>query len=262
MSELRFYLLCLAVVLASACATLPRTTTATHPLPRLAIMQGVTGDDYTQVLVLTQGSAGYRYVLADAQGKKLSPTEVKVSQHDSSAWRVQRVVFNNLKPNSSYLLRVYQHDKLRDARSLSTRNPQRRKLRLAFASCMDDRTPQDDIWQQMLALRPDVIFLIGDNVYADKHIKGIKYGTKSWHVMASPADLWHRYVETRNTIDLFKSEELVPVVATWDDHDYGINNGGRDYPYQQEALRGLRCVLCQSAERTLSTGRLGHGGFF
>lgn len=257
----RLSLLLLAVAL-SACATMQRSTTAAQPTTRLAIMQGVTGNDYTQVLVLTWGDKGYRFVLVDAQGKELSPAATKVSKHDSSTWRMQRVVFKNLTPHTSYLLRVYQHDKLLDARSLSTLNPQQRKLRLAFASCMDDHTPQDDIWQQMLALRPDVIFLIGDNVYADRYIKGIKYGTKSWHVMAKPAELWRRNVETRSYIELFKSKNLVPVVATWDDHDFGINNGGRDYPYKKESLEVFNAFFASQPSEHYQRAGLGTAALF
>ncbi len=252
----RFLISLLALAL-NACVT---TTTATPP--RLAIMQGVTGNDYTQVLVLTEGEQGYRFVLVDAQGRERSPHSTKVSRHASSSWRVQHVAFRNLTPNTTYLLRVYQHGERRDERRLRTLDPQRRKLRFAIASCMDDRTPQGDIWQQMLALRPDVIFLIGDNVYADRYVKGIKYGTKSWEIMATPAELWRRNVETRNYIALFKSEELVPVVATWDDHDYGINNGGRDYPYKKESLAVFDAFFASQPSAHYQRAGLGTAAFF
>ena len=236
--------------------------TATQLSTRLAIMQGVTGNDYTQVLVLTQGEDGYRFVLVAAQNRALSPANTSVSKHASSTWRVQRVVFKNLTPHTAYVLRVYQHGKLLDQRRLHTLNPQQKKLRFAFASCMDDRTPQGDIWQQMLALRPDVVFLIGDNVYADRYIEGIRYGTESGHVMATPTELWRRNVETRNYIDLFKSEELVPVVATWDDHDFGINNGGRDYPYKKDTLAVFDAFFASQPSEHYQRAGLGVAALF
>ena len=258
----RFSLFLLLVAL-SACITTHQSLRSTrHNNTRLSIMQGVTGNDYTQVLVLTRGEQGYRFALTDAQGKELSPADTKVSKHRGSPWLVQRVSFNDLTPNTTYLLRVWQHNKLLDERRLSTLNPQQSKLRIAVASCMDDHTPQGDIWQQMLALRPDVIFLIGDNVYADRHIKGIKYGIKSWQVMASPDDLWHRHVETRKHIELFHSEELVPVVATWDDHDYGVNNGGRDYPYKQESLGVFNAFFASESSKHYQRAGLGTAAFF
>ena len=257
----RFSVLLLTLALC-ACVTVLQPTMATPPAARLAIMQGVTGNDYTQVLVLTRGEHGYRFVLVDAQGKELSPARRRVGRQAGSSWRVQRVVFHNLTPRTAYLLRVYQQGKLLDERRLRTRDPQRRKLRFAVASCMDDHTPQGDIWQQMLAWHPDVVFLIGDNVYADRHIKGIKYGTQSRDVMATPAELWRRHVETRNYVALFKSAELVPVVATWDDHDYGINNGGRDYPYKKEALAVFDAFFASQPSAHYQRAGLGTAAFF
>jgi len=258
----RFSIFLLALVL-NACATLLPTTTTTPPVAaRLAIMQGVTGSDYTQVLVLTQGERGYRFVLVDARGKERSPHDIEVSRHASSAWRVQRVAFQGLTAHTAYRLRVYQHDELLDERRLRTLKSAPRKLRLAVAACMNDHTPQGDIWQQLLALRPEVVFLIGDNVYADLYIKGRKYGTESWQVMATPAELWRRNVETRNYIALFKSEELVPVVATWDDHDYGINNGGRDYLYKQESLAVFDAFFASQPSAHYRRAGLGTAAFF
>ena len=239
-----------------------RSTFATPPATGLAIMQGVTGYDYTQVLVLTRGTRSFRFALRDAQGKELPPAQVEVSKHPSSLWRMQRVVFHQLTPRTTYQLRVWQHDKLLDERRLRTLNPQQRTLRLAIASCMNDRKPQGDIWQQMLALRPDVVFLIGDNTYADKYIKGIQYGKNSWQVMASPAELWSRHVETRNYIALFRSKDLVPVVATWDDHDYGVNNGGSDYPYKQESLATFNAFFASQSSEHYQRAGLGTASMF
>ena len=258
---LRFVLL-LLVVAASACVTVRQSTTATQPAAGLAIMQGVTGNDYTQVLVLTRGARDFRFALIDAQGKELPPAEVEVSKHQGSFWRMQRVVFHQLTPSTVYQLRVWQRDKLLDERRLSTLNPQQNTVRFAIASCMDDHKPQGDIWQQMLALRPDVIFLIGDNSYADKYIEGIPYGEKSGRVMASPSELWGRYVETRNYIDLFRSKDLVPVVATWDDHDYGVNNGGSDYPYKRESLATFNAFFASQPSKHYQRAGLGTAALF
>ncbi len=258
----RFSLFSLALVLIVSFLMMQQSSSERRSPSRLAIMQGVTGNDYTQVLVLTQGEDGYRFVLSAARRAESSPATIAVSKYATSAWRVQRVVFKNLTPHTVYNLRVYRHDKLLDQRRLRTLNPQQKKLRLAFASCMNDHTPQGDIWRQMLALRPDVVFLIGDNVYADRYIKGIKYGTKTQQVVATPAELWRRNVETRNYIELFKSDELVPVVATWDDHDFGINNGGRDYPYKKEALATFNAFFASQPSAHYQRAGLGTAAMF
>jgi hypothetical protein len=50
--------------------------------------------------------------------------------------------------------------------------------------------------------------------------------------LADPEQLWNRYVETRNALAVYKSDKLIPVFATWDDHDYGRNDADRTYPYK------------------------------
>ena len=248
----------------STCVSLPQSAATVTSVTRLAIMQGVTGTDYTQVLVLTQGEHGYRIVLVDKQGKERAAAVYDVSRRADSHWRMQRAVFTGLAPRSTYRLRVYQHGKLLDVRQLRTLDPRRRTLRVAVASCMDDHIAQGDIWQQMLALRPDVVFLIGDNSYADKYIKGIEIATSSKHkrVVATPAELWQRHVETRSYIDLFKSKMLVPVVATWDDHDYGINNGGSNYPYKKESLTIFKAFFASQPSAHYQPAGIGNAAFF
>lgn len=249
----------LACLLITCVYAARRAETSPSPATQLAIMQGVTGLDYTQALVLKPGEQSYRYVLIDTQGKELAPHTTSVAKHPSSAWQVQRVVFSNLKPNSSYRLRVYQQQKrqLIDERSLRTLTTTRHRIRLAVASCMDDHTAQGDIWQQMVQLNPDVIFLIGDNVYADKHIDG-----KPENVNPKPADLWRRYVETRNYIALFKSKKLVPVVAIWDDHDYGMNNSGRNFPYKKESLQVFEAFFASNPSNNYQRAGIGNAAVF
>ena len=193
----------------------------------LAIMQGVTTAHEIQIRVLTEEGANYRYSLIDIKGKIITPAKVVIDVLPGSERTMQRLFFESLTSNSQYLLRVHSDngEKLVDERELKTLNPAQQNLHFAFTSCMLDFYAQQDIWEQMVMLDPDVIFLIGDNVYADKGKD-----------LAAPADLWQRNIDTRQAIKLFRNKKLIPVVATWDDHDYGMNNAGRGYPYKEESL--------------------------
>lgn len=68
---------------------------------------------------------------------------------------------------------------------------------------------------------PDLILFLGDNVYAD---------TEDMSEMRACYD---RLGENRAFANL---RSRFPIMATWDDHDYGVNDGGVDYP-QREASR-------------------------
>ena len=218
----------------------------------LPIMQGVTTANQTQVFVLTTTSSDYAFSLVDWEGDEISPVAIDKDSYQGSAQIVQRVSFQGLMPSSAYLLRVHSGaGELLDERELQTIDLGRQDLRFAFGSCMADHRPQGDIWQQMVALNPDVIFLIGDNVYANQAGD-----------IAAPEYLWMRYSATRSTINLFRSRRLIPVVATWDDHDYGMSNGGRDYPYKEESLSVFKAFFASNNTSNYHMPRIGTASFF
>jgi alkaline phosphatase D len=90
--------------------------------------------------------------------------------------------------------------------------------RIEFGSCAQPRQPQP-IWSTMLAQNPDLYIGMGDNVYAssseDRPVK------KAYEMQAQ--------------IPEFKSfRARVPIIATWDDHDFGVNDGGSSNPEKNE----------------------------
>lgn len=42
-----------------------------------------------------------------------------------------------------------------------------------------------------------------------------------------------KYQELASEPGYIKLTENIPVLATWDDHDYGRNDAGRDYPLRE-----------------------------
>jgi alkaline phosphatase D len=92
---------------------------------------------------------------------------------------------------------------------------------IAFGSCAEQRRPQP-IWDTILAQRPQLFLFLGDNIYADAG--GVA-------TMAAEYDRLDRIPGFR------RLRAAVPHWATWDDHDYGTNDGGRDFPGKAESQR-------------------------
>lgn len=89
-----------------------------------------------------------------------------------------------------------------------------RTLRIAFGSCAKQSKPQP-VWAAVRAARPDLFLFLGDNLYAD----------------AKDADtLRQRYAEFRRAESLQAFRRDVPHLAIWDDHDYGDDDVGAEYP--------------------------------
>lgn len=102
--------------------------------------------------------------------------------------------------------------------------------KFAFASCAKERKPQP-IWRQIAATNPDLFLFIGDNVYAD-------YWKADGETLAmSPVTEVERFARAYNTLsnnpEFAAFRRSVPMLATWDDHDYGANDAGKHYPLKR-----------------------------
>jgi alkaline phosphatase D len=93
--------------------------------------------------------------------------------------------------------------------------------RIAFGSCSHQNKPLP-IFDAVAAAKPDLFLHLGDVIYAD---------TQDMQVMKAKYDKlaalpgWQKLLRT------------CPVFATWDDHDFGANDAGREYPRKVESQK-------------------------
>src|SRR5260221_8258093 len=90
--------------------------------------------------------------------------------------------------------------------------------RIAFGSCADQAKPQP-IWEAILAYRPDLFIFAGDNVYGDFN-------------SADATNLRRAYAVAEDIAGYARLRDSVSHLAIWDDHDYGVDDGGRDFAHQ------------------------------
>ncbi len=113
--------------------------------------------------------------------------------------------------------------------------------RIAFGSCAKESKAQP-IWDAIAAQKPDLMLMLGDNVYLD---------TRDVAVMKA------KYAQLAEKPEFRRFRDQVPILATWDDHDYGENDAGADYP-MKAASRTLFCdffgVPADSARRRRPDG--------
>lgn len=88
---------------------------------------------------------------------------------------------------------------------------------IVFGSCLD--THEHSLLDRALSLPRDMFIFMGDNVYADKG--GIPM-------------MQEKYALLKNS-RFFRGLKNKPILATWDDHDFGLNDGGTDCPIKKEA---------------------------
>lgn len=93
--------------------------------------------------------------------------------------------------------------------------------RIAFGSCGSQKKDQP-IWADVVAAKPDLFLFVGDNIYGD---------TEDMQVLAG------KYAQLGAKAGYQKLLKACPVLATWDDHDFGVNDGGSWYPKRVESQK-------------------------
>jgi len=105
--------------------------------------------------------------------------------------------------------------------------PPAEEASIAFGSCLRQWQEQP-VWQSINNLHPKAVLFLGDNVYAD---------VGKYALLTEPENIGVAYDDLAAT-DAYRSfidtaaAQGTELFATWDDHDYGRNDGGGDYPHK------------------------------
>jgi alkaline phosphatase D len=91
--------------------------------------------------------------------------------------------------------------------------------RIAFGSCARQYQPQP-VWVGIRKIEPELFVFMGDNVYAD---------------VTYPVNYKAAY-DALNANEAFQAVRgFCPIIGTWDDHDYGQNDAGANFPDKKRA---------------------------
>ena len=93
------------------------------------------------------------------------------------------------------------------------------ETRIGVGSCFD-QAKSPAIWEQIASEDLDGFLFLGDNVYASRHFSEVNL--KAAYERASSVIPW---------------DQLGFIHATWDDHDFGRNDGGSDFMGQSISRR-------------------------
>lgn len=110
------------------------------------------------------------------------------------------------------------HNKLPHAENI-TKNEPSKDFTIVFASCNDQNRAQP-LWEPILMNSPDLFIWGGDNIYSDTD--DMSKMKKDYDKLITNT----YYKELSHTI---------PVIGTWDDHDYGKNDAGVEWEKKKES---------------------------
>ena len=91
--------------------------------------------------------------------------------------------------------------------------------RIAFGSCSTQDEPQP-ILRTVTDWQPELFIYLGDNIYGD---------TRDMQLLQA------KYDKLGSRPEFQQLRASMPVIATWDDHDYGENDAGREYPFREQS---------------------------
>jgi len=96
-------------------------------------------------------------------------------------------------------------------------------LTIALGSCAEQNKTQS-VWNAISKKNPDLFIFMGDNVYIDS---------------SNPEDMSTAYSMLSNNANFSKFRKSTPVIGTWDDHDYGITDGGKNFIGKVDAKKAF-----------------------
>jgi len=90
---------------------------------------------------------------------------------------------------------------------------------IAFGSCAS-QNKKLPIFDLVVKHEPDLFIFLGDNIYGDtKNIKTLK----------------NKYQQLANKTSFRNLKKSTEIIATWDDHDYGWNDAGKEYVLKKQS---------------------------
>lgn len=95
--------------------------------------------------------------------------------------------------------------------------------RIVFASCAQQNEDQS-LWDKIAGENADLLLYIGDNVYGDVRSND-----------AALPELKAAYMRLADSAPFARARAAAPLLTTWDDHDFGMNDAGGDYRLKEKS---------------------------
>ena len=114
--------------------------------------------------------------------------------------------------------------------------------KIAFGSCANQDKPEE-IFFKVVEQQPQLFVFLGDNIYGD---------TEDMNVLQS------KYNQLAAKPGYQKLLATTPIIATWDDHDFGSDDVGKEYPKKEESKK----IFLDFFKEPLNSERRKHEGVY
>ncbi len=108
---------------------------------------------------------------------------------------------------------------MKSSKSLDYVRVSESSTKILIGSCNDTSMDQG-FWKTLSSMRADLMIMMGDNVYGAGN---------------NQESLRKAYAALKNNSDFQSFRENTPILATWDDHDYGANDAGAEFSQKEDS---------------------------
>ena len=103
--------------------------------------------------------------------------------------------------------------------------------KILLGSCLDEEKGPSAALQVLATEQADLFLMVGDNVYGDRD--GMAYTNNQ----ADLDEVRESFADLAAREDFQTVRQNVPMMVAWDDHDYGANDSGKEFPFRNYAER-------------------------
>ncbi len=119
---------------------------------------------------------------------------------------------------------------------------QKTTTKIAFGSCGSENQALP-IFDDIVLHKPDLFVFLGDNIYGD---------TDNMDTLKAK----YQRLASKKSFQNLKAN--VPIIATWDDHDYGQNDIGKHYAFKEESKE----IFLDFFNEPVTSTRRNHKGIY
>ncbi len=238
------------------CASIFRSAPKTIARAGFPIVQGLTNATAAQFAVVAPREAELHFSFSPLKGDRPFTADLssEIRASSSSSTVVHHLKVTGLSTGTVYRLDVRRGAELIDTREFTSLDVSRRPARIIAASCLYDLFLKESVamWKSVADAKPDLLLLIGDNVYAE--VSNGRFPSP-----LNEAALWTRYTETFSALDFYRLNRLIPTLVTWDDHDYGMKDGDFTNPHKVESKKVMESFFAQTPSKEFPEFHSGPG---
>lgn len=222
-----------------------------NPFEFFRAVQGSTNSTSTIISLIAHKKSQIHIQIQDSLNNSHTDFEVQKIDLELNDFIVHQVFVKSLNLDLTYSLNILNpENKILKTFGFKSLDLTNQNLKVVLTSCMNhrDADPMPIMFHQFYKEKPDVIFFIGDLVYANSSMDTIVDRP------ATPKAAYEIFVKTLNDFPLYNQKFLTPIFSSFDDHDFGYNNADATHPHLKIMQKMCRAFFPIDSRTSLAQG--------